>query len=179
MCQKFSFFSFDNLLYSFPCCFFQQCFHRILEHDDSLTDRSDGGILDTNFQATKSLWFDVYSKEYKVPGGMYRGEPPKEFFTADWARDDKTVPQQTLSNTFIFPGVSLAHLIGEVGASSVGRDENSQLTWISVDDPKSFLRPLPKSQIKYVNANPIKDMYVFGSGGKAYLGFGHMILLLV
>ena len=151
--------------------------HRILEHDDSLTDRADGGVLDTNFKATKSLWFDVYSKEYKVPGGMYRGEPPKEFFHADWARGERQVLQQTLSNTFVFPGVSLAHLIGEVGASSVGRDEKSDLTWMSVDQPNSFIQPNPKSQVKNVNANPAKDMYVFGSGGKTNLVFVSLLLV--
>ena len=41
-----------------------------LEHDDSLNDRSEGGKLDTNFQATRKLWRDIYGVEYKVPGGM-------------------------------------------------------------------------------------------------------------
>lgn len=45
----------------------------ILEHDDSLTDRSEGGVLDTNFKATCQLWKEKYRKEYRVKGGMYRG----------------------------------------------------------------------------------------------------------
>ena len=45
-----------------------------LEHDDSLTDRTDGGVLDTNFKATCNLWREVYGVQYQVKGGMYRGE---------------------------------------------------------------------------------------------------------
>jgi hypothetical protein len=57
---------------------------RTLPHDDSLNDRTEGGELDTNFQATKQLWLEMYSEEYAVPGGMYRGEPPEDFFSPDW-----------------------------------------------------------------------------------------------
>ncbi len=143
--------------------------NRILEHDDSLTDRSDGGILDKNFRATKSLWLDVYHKEYKVPGGMYRGEPPKEFFDQKWVSNDKCKQERPISqdSAFLIAGVHvpLSHLIGEVGASSVGRDENSKLMWMSIDSPEAFIRPAPKSTVKNVNANPRKPMYVFGAGG--------------
>ena len=135
---------------------------RVLEHDDSLTDRSDGGILDTNFKATKSLWLSVYGQEYKVPGGMYRGEPPMAFFNGNWARVNNhgvmNNKEAAVGDTLILPGVTLAHLIGEVGASSVGKFEGSNLTWMSIDAPDAFIPPQSK--------NPITDMYVFGEGGE-------------
>jgi len=128
-----------------------------LEHDDSLNDRTEGGKLDTNFQETRKLWSRVYGVEYKVPGGMYRGEPPVEYFNADW-----TEKHLGMVGSKPHP-MTFAHLIGQVGASSHGK-----AVWMSVDSPEAFLPPNAKSATRGVNANPIKDGYVFGSGG-AYL----------
>ena len=55
----------------------------ILDHDDSINDRSEGGILDTSFQQTKELWKEVYGVDYFVEGAMYQGEPPLEFYRRD------------------------------------------------------------------------------------------------
>ena len=55
-----------------------------LHHDDSLTDRGDGGVLDVSFNATVGLWKKAYGTEYAVHGGMYRSEPPASFFSKDW-----------------------------------------------------------------------------------------------
>ena len=43
--------------------------HSTLHHDDSLTDRSDGAVLDTSCTETKSLWMKEYGTEYVVAGG--------------------------------------------------------------------------------------------------------------
>ncbi len=56
---------------------------RPLHHDDSLTDRSDGGVLDVAYKATARLWKEEYDSDYVGRGGMYRGEPPDIFFTID------------------------------------------------------------------------------------------------
>ncbi len=136
---------------------------RILEHDDSLTDRSEGGILDSNFHATKNLWYDVYNTEYKVAGGMYRGEPPKQFFDREWVF--RAVMEQSQSQCHLPDGVNFAHLIGNVGASSVGRDGESKMMWMSIDLPEAFKEANPKSTTRGVNANEKMDSYVFGSGG--------------
>jgi len=131
-----------------------------LEHDDSLNDRTEGGKLDTNFQATRKLWSDIYGVEYKVPGGMYRGEPPESFFKSDWPErylnGDKAASQPSMLD-----GLSLAHLIGQIGASSVGR-----ATWLSIDSPEAFQPPNERSKTKGENANGPMEGYVFGKGGK-------------
>ena len=63
-------------------------------------------------------------------------------------------------------GVTFAHLIGNVGASSVGRDNRSKMTWMSIDaDPGAFKPANPKSRVKGVNANERQDNWVFGWGG--------------
>jgi hypothetical protein len=80
-----------------------------LHHDDSLTDRSDGGLLDVSFQATQELWRQEYEFEYAVDGGMYRGEPPVEYFAFDWK------PWKCHDDWIVCANL---HLVGRVGASS-------------------------------------------------------------
>jgi Glycine-rich domain-containing protein-like len=63
-----------------------------MHHDDSLTDRSEGGILEVAYISTKSLWLSEYGEEYEVCGGMYRGEPPDEYFSAEWNPKDIWLP---------------------------------------------------------------------------------------
>ncbi len=150
-----------------------------LEHDDSLTDRSEGGVLNKSFETTKALWLEKYGKEYKVEGGMYRGEAPGKFYNGILAKNalevnytiskDQVVecshetqdPRSTQLKTSL-----ILHLIGEEGASSFGREESNPrlVPWMSLDDPRAFKTPTPKSMAVGVNANPRKDMYVFGNG---------------
>ena len=61
-----------------------------LHHDDSLNDRIEGGRLDVAFQETKASWLEEYGEPYFVSGGMYRGEPPKEFFQSHWTPIDSS-----------------------------------------------------------------------------------------
>ena len=67
-----------------------------IHHDDSIDGHKDGGILDVSYSATERLWTSVYNTEYNVQGGMYRGEPPPEFFKAmptsprPWVKLDET-----------------------------------------------------------------------------------------
>ena len=52
---------------------------KTLDHDDSLNDRSEDSDLERGFKATCALWQQHYGEEYPVPGGMFRGEPPRDF----------------------------------------------------------------------------------------------------
>lgn len=145
---------------------------RKLEHDDSLTDRTDGSVLDKNFKDTCKLWKKVYDQEYRVKGGMYRGEPPKEYFTTNWA----LLPQNVISTMLPLPVDILTHLIGEIGASSKGNIEDQVLVvpgWMSIDNPDAFLPAAPKSNVKGVNNNPRKKSYIFGMGVKGS-GYYHI-----
>jgi hypothetical protein len=77
--------------YNMDClCIMNSVFH----HDDSYTNRSEGGVLDVSYNATRTLWESVYGTEYVVPDGMYRGEPPKEFFSPQWKPDKPSLPSQ-------------------------------------------------------------------------------------
>ncbi len=147
---------------------------RILEHDDSLTDREEGGILDTNFKATQYLWLDKYNEDYVVQGGMYRGEPPNIFYNPRWVVN-AVVKEEHLNcdghshllKTLL--GTHNSHVIYphqcNNGASSVGRDVEARLTWLSIDAPEAFKPMNAKSTSYGVNANEKESMFVFGDGG--------------
>jgi Protein of unknown function (DUF1399). len=140
----------------------------ILEHDDSLNDRTEGGTLDVNFKATRKLWHQVYSEEYRVQGGMYRGEPPKEFFDASWAtyHNGDDVYNDIFGQG---QGVNLSHLIGQVGASSVGK--KLEEVWMSIDAQDAFL----PGNIQNNLSNPFKEGYIYGNGGEFVLELSVMM----
>ena len=129
----------------------------ILEHDDSFNDRSEGSSLNVNFQATSKLWMDVYNEEYKVVGGMYRGEPPIEFFKCDWVDRNADAYKKNFNGL----DTELVHLMMQYGASSHGKT-----AWMNIDDHNAFLPANPRSTTRGVNTNPAKPGYIFGKGGK-------------
>lgn len=140
-----------------------------VEHNDSLTDRSEGGLLDVNFQATKKLWYESYGVDYIVKGGMYRGEPPRVYYDTAWSLSTNFNKNQ---QGVLPDGITLGRLIGEVGASSIGALA-SEVPWKNLSDTDAFIAANPKSTTSGVNANPQKEDYVFGSGVMG-MGFYHM-----
>lgn len=67
-------------LYNYDC---EAIIGSRLHHDDSLGDRRIGGLLDRSFRATVRLWESAYKDNYIIPGGMYRGEPPGEYYSRE------------------------------------------------------------------------------------------------
>ncbi|TYJ29626.1 hypothetical protein E1A91_A06G080400v1 [Gossypium mustelinum] len=49
---------------------------KILEHDDTDSDRTKGKKLDTGFSRTTKQWEDMFGCRYWRAGAMYRGQPP-------------------------------------------------------------------------------------------------------
>lgn len=140
-----------------------------LHHDDSLNDRTEGGTLDMAFQATKALWKEQYEEEYSIVGGMYRGEPPQEFYDVTWGQGHQGV-------SFLVPAIGpFLHMIGIQGASST----NPTAMWTNPEGLTSegmlgFVNPAEKSKIRGINGNPSKSDtgYIFGIGTKG-LGYYH------
>ncbi|KAL3936644.1 MAG: hypothetical protein SGBAC_008075, partial [Bacillariaceae sp.] len=149
-----------------------------LNHDDSLNDRSDDGPLDRAFKDTKSLWNKIYEEEYFVEGGMYRGEPPKEYYYNSWLSRISNEEAQIPLGPFL-------HMIDVQGASSTNPngDEltNEQLaeakwTPLSENAPNgapAFIQMAIKSKVKGVNANPFMEDYIFGKTG-SQVGYFHI-----
>lgn len=49
---------------------------KVLPHDDSINDRTPGGLLDRSGEKTKEIWKKTFNEEFFFPGGMYRGKAP-------------------------------------------------------------------------------------------------------
>jgi hypothetical protein len=140
----------------------------IVEHNDSLTDRTEGEVLDVNFQATKKLWYEQYGIDYSVQGGMYRGEPPQMYFDTTWSRH--SVLSITGGKNEVLPdGFTLGHLIGDEKAGASSMLVASNISWKSLDESDAFIPANPKSTTKGENANGKMEGYVFGNGGKKRL----------
>jgi Glycine-rich domain-containing protein-like len=140
-------------------------------HDDSINDREIGGLLDVSFASTKKLWKSTYGTQYVVRGGMYRGEPPPQYFSATWSgiKTDHSAS----------PGLNCRinrSLVGKEGASSTstlasstqleGRISSSRKPWAKLDGNASDGRPAftPTYQQSKYGIRPLKqrDHYVLG-----------------
>ena len=53
-----------------------QILGKVLNHDDSDSDRTPGHKLQHGFTQTCKLWFETYGSIYQRAGAMHRGEPP-------------------------------------------------------------------------------------------------------
>jgi hypothetical protein len=133
-----------------------------LHHDDSLTDRSDGGVLDVAYTSTKNLWKDEYGCDYVICGGMYRGEPPKAFFSADW----RSWQEEWQA------GANL-HLIGKMGASSTSPpDKWAHHTGTASDGAQAFIAT-NTSRKDELKTKEHRDAYVLGRTANG-IGYYHM-----
>ena len=66
----------------------------LLNHDDSVTDRSKGSKLDNSHKLTKQLWEKRFGESYSKPGAMYRGQTPQATLTAphnSYVKEQKSV----------------------------------------------------------------------------------------
>jgi hypothetical protein len=151
----------------------------ILNHDDSLNERTADGPLDRSFKGTKALWKESYGEDYFVKGGMYRGEPPKAYYCTSWSASevDDSLHQH------IGPDVNL--MIGPGGASSTNStggtsDQRVIWTWREIlsqmkKHPKdSMFGDLADCWIKYdASANSTLETAFQGQGGEGGCDLGN------
>ena len=136
-----------------------------LHHDDSLTDRSEGGVLDVSFRATKALWRKEFGEEYVVDGGMYRGEPPEEYNRRDW--DSREIWVATIEHDL--------DLVGKVGASSTGVSAPTE--WAVVGGKTSTGEDafLPTTtNYPELKCLPRRKGYVLGKASSGEIGYYHI-----
>lgn len=60
---------------------------KVLEHDDTDSDRSKGQKLDTGFSGTTKQWEGIYGSRYWRAGGMYRGNAPSPVRMTPYSTD--------------------------------------------------------------------------------------------
>mmetsp|Transcript_17066 Transcript_17066/g.34542 ORF Transcript_17066/g.34542 Transcript_17066/m.34542 type:complete len:327 (+) Transcript_17066:43-1023(+) len=49
---------------------------KLLNHDDSVNDRTAGSKLARTSDTTRRLWSDTFGEAFEAPGAMFRGQPP-------------------------------------------------------------------------------------------------------
>jgi len=135
-----------------------------LHHDDSLVDRTEGGILDLSYQSTKQMWLNEFGTEYVVDGGMYQGEPPASYYSAEW--------QPTRAPTMV--------VAREMGASSTSPNSFSPPSkWATLsgktsDGSPAFIAPNAKTGNRTLLKNEEhKDNYVLGKVNNK-VGYYHL-----
>lgn len=102
----------------------------ILDHDDSLNDRTEGGTLDVAFQETILLWKSLYCQDYFVLGGMYRGEPPPGYYSLEWDNNHSITNAARVYEISQAKDGPFLHLIGIHGATSTNPTNNTNVVWI-------------------------------------------------
>ncbi|KFK34860.1 hypothetical protein AALP_AA5G202400 [Arabis alpina] len=60
---------------------------KVLEHDDTDSDRGKGKKLDTGFSKTTAQWEETFGTRYWKAGAMYRGKTPAPVTTSPYASD--------------------------------------------------------------------------------------------
>ena len=129
-----------------------------LHHDDSLNDRTEGGILDTSYQSTKQIWLEEYGVDYHVEGGMYRGEPPPAYFN---------------KNLAYYPS---AAAIVEMGSSSTSPNDGPKqwaaLTGLASDGQPAFI-PTNTRYRHDLASLPKREKYILGKASNN-VGYFHL-----
>jgi hypothetical protein len=152
-----------------------------LHHDDSLNDRTPGGILDQSYQSTKQMWLDEFGEEYVVEGGMYRGEPPAAYFS----RSTPTVDWKGVVLPSIIPLMSVC----EMGASSTSPNavptkwavisvlshNSTAPTFIGLtsDGSPAFIAPTKTGNRELLRGEKHKENYILGKVNNI-VGFYHV-----
>jgi Glycine-rich domain-containing protein-like len=135
-----------------------------LHHDDSLTDRSDGGVLHTSYKATCNLWKQEYGCDYAVSGGMYRGEPPPDYYSSEWKA------WNCLDDWLLRGNL---HLIGKTGASSTAPPKAwANIHGLTSDGSQAFIPTRESSRFKLRNKS-YKANYILGKTSNG-VGYFHL-----
>ncbi|VVB08388.1 unnamed protein product [Arabis nemorensis] len=67
------------------CTDLEKLIGKVLEHDDTDSDRGKGKKLDTGFSKTTAQWEDTFGTRYWKAGAMYRGKTPAPVTTSPYA----------------------------------------------------------------------------------------------
>ncbi|XP_059293434.1 glycine-rich domain-containing protein 2-like [Lycium ferocissimum] len=68
---------------------------KVLNHDDTDSDRTKGQKLDTGFSGTTKLWEEIYGLRYWRAGAMYRGNTPSPLRTCAYASNPVSKKEDT------------------------------------------------------------------------------------
>ncbi|KAJ1421345.1 Glycine-rich domain-containing protein-like [Sesbania bispinosa] len=91
---------------------------KVLEHDDTDSDRTKGQKLDVGFSETTTQWEETYGSRYWKAGAMYRGQHPPSPLTVDKSKIDAmhniSVSSNTNQNLIQLPQKMLVEVMLEI-----------------------------------------------------------------
>ncbi|KAK8480845.1 hypothetical protein V6N13_056988 [Hibiscus sabdariffa] len=151
---------------------------KILEHDDTDSDRTKGKKLDNGFLRTTKQWEDIFGSRYWRAGAMYRGNAPSplglDLSQLDNLRENKMAPSN--ENQHMFPvhrKMVMEIMIEIVGVKDLPQGHKGSLfVTISKKQPDTFLNN--KRSLSILSATSEKQAIVFLCEPK-----GHLVLDLI
>ncbi|CAN8283927.1 unnamed protein product [Cochlearia groenlandica] len=90
---------------------------KVLEHDDTDSDRGKGKKLDTGFSNTTSQWEETFGTRYWKAGAMYRGDTPAPVTTSPYASDvlsKEPTAKDDFQNSIQLPEVDVIEVLLEI-----------------------------------------------------------------
>lgn len=87
---------------------------KVLEHDDTDSDRGKGKKLDTGFSKTTAQWEETFGIRYWKAGAMHRGKTPTPVTTSPYASDDlakEPIAKEDFQNLIQFPEVEVVEVV--------------------------------------------------------------------
>ncbi|XP_010432017.1 PREDICTED: glycine-rich domain-containing protein 2-like [Camelina sativa] len=95
---------------------------KVLEHDDTDSDRSKGKKLDTGFSGTTAQWEETFGRRYWKAGAMNRGNTPKPVITSPyvWSVKKSTGKEEEFQSVLQYQEVKAIEVIlGIVGIKNL------------------------------------------------------------
>ncbi|XP_010531340.1 PREDICTED: glycine-rich domain-containing protein 1-like [Tarenaya hassleriana] len=100
------------------CKDLEKAIGKILEHDDTDSDRSKGKKLDTGFSGTTAQWEETFGRRYWKAGAMYRGGAPAPVTNSPFASDllgkEVSAEDSECHNVIQFPEVEAVEVLLEI-----------------------------------------------------------------
>uniref|UniRef100_A0A1J3FCN7 Glycine-rich domain-containing protein 2 n=1 Tax=Noccaea caerulescens TaxID=107243 RepID=A0A1J3FCN7_NOCCA len=89
---------------------------KVLEHDDTDSDRSKGKKLDTGFSGTTAQWEETFGRRYWKAGAMNRGDTPKPVTASPYVSSTKksTAEEEESQDVIQFPEVKVIEVVLEI-----------------------------------------------------------------
>ncbi|KAK9163477.1 hypothetical protein Syun_004379 [Stephania yunnanensis] len=118
---------------------------KVLEHDDTDSNRTKGQKLDVGFSETTKQWEETFGYRYWRAGAMYRGTPPSPVAVFPWLANDmdKSIyPPGESTDKIQVPQIDVVEVLLEiVGVRNMPEGHNSGLfVFFSKKNPDTFCK---------------------------------------
>ncbi|KAG5528146.1 hypothetical protein RHGRI_028924 [Rhododendron griersonianum] len=147
---------------------------KVLEHDDTDSDRSKGKKLDSGFSDTTKQWEDTFGTRYWRAGAMYRGSAPSPIMAppcSSYIVAEKVVASNEHKETVRLPHVKAVEVMVEfVGVRNLPEDHKGTLSVIfAKSQPDTIFNA--KRRLSILSESGEKQVASFNCQSNGYLLF--------